>query len=397
MPRAKKTDMITPANQQKGKKKCTCCGEEKSLVSGFYISKSPLFQIDGRLNICKTCIINMSLNDDGSINEIEFNKILRKTEKPYYKNYLEAAYNQFRKEHSYVSEEEIKFHGKEVIQYYFKNLVMRQTVNKSYDDSEKEGFIFQNNNTSKSDQKKIDNKYESLNTDLSICQQEEQKQKTEVQWTKKDKQNMKYAISTIGYDPFDDVGLEDADRKYCFNILAGYCDTDGISEDGHKMQGVIEMTMLYCQCKKITEAMNIELSEKNVDDVKIQKLTSSKSSLLSSIATIAKDNNISSNYNKNSKQGQNSFTSKMKEMSENGFAEIEINLFDIKTSESFKQIDEISNNNIANQLTLDNNEYAEVVKEQRELVQKYGDEIEELKEENRKLKNQIINLESKKR
>ena len=143
--------------------------------------------------------------------------------------------------------------------------------------------------------------------------------------------------------------------------------------------------------------MNLELSSKNVDDVKIQKLTSSKSSLLSSIATIAKDNNISSNYNKNSKQGQNSLTSKMKEMSENGFAEIEVNLFDIKTSEAFKQIDDISNNNIANQLTLDNNEYAEIVKEQRELVQKYGSEIDELKEENRILKNKVIDLESKKR
>lgn len=55
--------------------------------------------------------------------------------------------------------------------------------------------------------------------------------------------NMKYVISTIGYDPYEDVGLSDADRKYCYNILSGYCDTDGISEDGHKMQGVIEMTI----------------------------------------------------------------------------------------------------------------------------------------------------------
>ena len=219
----------------------------------------------------------------------------------------------------------------------------------------------------------------------------------ETKWTKKDKQNMKYVISTIGYDPYEDIGLVDADRKYCYNILSGYCDTDGISEDGHKMQGVIEMTMLYCQCKKITETMNIELEKEEPDDAKIQKLTTSKTSLLSSIATIAKDNNIASNYNKNSKQGQSSLTSKMKEMAENGYQEIAVNLFDIKTSEAFRQIDEISNNNIANQLTLDNNEYSEIVKEQREMIQKYDVELETLKEENRILKNKIIDLENKKR
>ena len=143
--------------------------------------------------------------------------------------------------------------------------------------------------------------------------------------------------------------------------------------------------------------MNVELAKDDPNDAKIQKLTTSKSSLLSSIATIAKDNNISSNYNKNSKQGQSSLTSKMKEMAENGFQDIAVNLFDIKTSEAFKQIDEISNNNIANQLTLDNNEFSEIVKEQREMIQKYDMDLEALKEENRILKNRIIDLENKKR
>lgn len=208
---------------------------------------------------------------------------------------------------------------------------------------------------------------------------------------------MKYAISTIGYDPFEDVGLNEYDRKYCFNILASYCDTEGIVEDGHKLQSVIEITMLYSQCRNVTEAMNIELSKKEIDDSKIAKLTSSKSSLLSSIANIAKDNNISSNYNKNSKQGKNSLTSKMKEMSENGYNEIAINMFDIKTAEAFKQIDEISNRNIANQLTFDSSEYSDIIKEQRELIQSQETKISELSEENRNLKNKIIDLENRKR
>jgi len=152
---------------------------------------------------------------------------------------------------------------------------------------------------------------------------------------------------------------------------------------------------MYCQCKKITETMNLELSKKDPDDVKISKLTSSKSSLLSSISTIAKDNNIASNYNKNSKQGQSSLTSKMKEMSENKFKEIEVNLFDIKTAEAFKQIDKISNENISNQLTLDSSEYGEIIKEQREMIVELDSELELIKEENRNLKNKIIDLENR--
>lgn len=385
----KKTDKV-PANKQKGKKQCTCCHEEKNLTQ-FYISKSPLFSIDERVPICKGCTISSSLNQDGTINEIELNKMLRTIDKPYYKDSIESAVMQFKKEHSYVDDEEIIYHGKELLQIYFKLIAMRQDRNKSYSDSEKDNFIHQSSNTSSKTKKNISNKYSDIPTIIEENSHDENKN---IVWSEKDIQNMNYVISMIGYNPFEDVGLDDSDKKYCFNILSGYCDTDGITDDGNKMQGVIEITMMYCQCKKITETMNIELSKKDPDDAKISKLTSAKSSMLSSISTIAKDNNIASNYNKNSKQGQSSLTSKMKEMAENKFKEIEVNLFDIKTAEAFKQIDKISNENISNQLTLDSNEYGEIIKEQREMIGELNSELEFIKEENRNLKNKIIDLEN---
>lgn len=397
MPRTKKQESGSeplPANKQKGSKKCTQCHKEKSMTD-FYISKSPLFSLDERVPLCKECVIDNSLNEDGTINELELNRILRKIDKPYYKDLVASATSRFIKEHSYVAEEEIPYHGREILQAYFTLVAMRQDRDKSYDDSEKDGFIHRTSNTSQTIKKQIAKKYADINS--TNCNDDTTKNPEDIKWTKKDKQNMKYVLSTVGYDPFEDVGLTDYDRKYCFNILAGYCDTDGITDDGHKMQGVIEMTMLYCQCRRITEAMNNELTKIDVDDVKLNKLTSSKTSLLSSIATIAKDNNIASNYNKNSKQGQNSLSSKMKEMEENGFQEITVNLFDIKTAEAFQQIDKISLNNIANQLTLDDSEYSDIVKEQLEMIHNYEGELEELKEENRNLKNKIIDLENKKR
>ena len=225
----------TPANQQKGKKVCTCCHQEKRLVDGFYISKSPLFSIDGRLPVCKDCIADMCVDSDtGEINEVELNKCLRKFDKPYYKNDLMSAYEQFEREHAFVDKENIKKYGRDIIKLYFKNISMRQCINKSYEDSEKDGFIHQNTNTVKSKIKKIDTIFADVNNPSPViednenneCSQSQHQVKSEIKWSKKDKQNMKYVTSMIGYDPFDDIGLDDYDRKYCFNILAGYCDTE---------------------------------------------------------------------------------------------------------------------------------------------------------------------------
>lgn len=371
--------------KQSEKKVCTACHRELPL-SKFYMSNSPLHSLDKKTPICKDCTINNSINlETGEIDEVKFKKILMQLDKPFYKDSIISARNQYLAEHSFVTEEEANYKGADIIKIYMKNVAsLRQLSSKSYSDSERDGFI-QKNSTVIVQEKTTKNNTPSSEKDL------------EIKWSKKDKQNMKYVISMLGYDPYEEVGLSESDRKYCFNILSGYFDTDGIAEDGHKMQSVIEIAMLYCQCKKITEAINIELSKDDSNDSKVQKLTASKSSLLASISTIAKDNNIASNYNKNSKQGQNSLSSKMKEMEENGFSDIKVNFFDIKTSEAFRQIDEISNNNIANQLTLDSNEYTEIVKEQREMIQEYTAQIDTLTEENRKLKNQIIDLENKKR
>lgn len=367
-------------------KTCTACHKELPL-SHFYVSKSPLHSLDGKVPICKDCVISNSLKNDnsGEIDEDKFKNILRQLDKPFYKDTLQSSINQFLSENSFIENEiEAKKHGEDILKKYFKNVnSLRQLSNKNYLDSEKDNFIQKHSTVLKTTNKK--NKTQENN---SISTQE-------IEWSDGDKQNIKYVISTIGYDPFQDMKISDFDKRYCFNILASYCDLDGISEDGHKIRSVIEISLLYSQCKKITEAIDLELKNQDFDETKISKLTMSKSNILSSIAKIAQDNNISSNYNKNSKQGKNSFTSKMREMEENDFAAIKVNLFDIKTSEAFKQIDNISNQNIATQLTLDSNDYSDMVKEQRELILKYENEILELREENRNLKNKIIYLENK--
>ncbi|MEG2380702.1 MAG: hypothetical protein RSB38_03275 [Oscillospiraceae bacterium] len=214
-------------------------------------------------------------------------------------------------------------------------------------------------------------------------------QETGTKWSVKDKQNKNYVTSIIGYDPFDDMGMTEYDRKYCFNILSSYCDTDDIRDDGHKIQSVIELTQLQLQCKKINELFNSELMSSSPDETTIKNLSGAKSTLLASISKIAQDNNINSGSNGTSKQGKSAISCKMKDMLEDGFDAVKVSLYDINTSAAMKQIADLSNQSIMEQLTWDANEYTQMIKEQRETLLSLREIVDRLMEENRILKNQI--------
>ena len=164
MPRNKKQTGNELANKQKGEKVCNFCHEKKKLTD-FYISKSPLFSVDERVPICKDCVISASLNEDGTINDIELNKILKKIDRPYYKDLIESAISGFKNEHSYVEDDKVQYYGKEILQRYFRLIAMRQDRDKSYEDSEKDNFIHPTSNTPKSTKERIAQKYADI-TDI---------------------------------------------------------------------------------------------------------------------------------------------------------------------------------------------------------------------------------------
>lgn len=240
--------------------------------------------------------------------------------------------------------------------------------------------------------------FSSCITDRELFKTErETKEDIEAKWSKRDKQNMNFSISVVGYDPFDDCNMTDGDRKYCFNILAGYCDVDGIRDDGHKIQCVVQITQNQMQVRKLDEMINQELLIDHPDEKRVKELTATKKQLQDSIAKLAQDNNLSSAYNNNSSAGKHTLSEKMKEMLSDGYESIRVNLYDIRTSEAIKQIADLSNQSIMEQLTLDANDYTEMIKEQRELIGKLQYQSDELSEENRMLKNKLIDIENKKK
>ena len=90
-------------------------------------------------------------------------------------------------------------------------------------------------------------------------------------------------------------------------------------------------------------------------------------------------------------------SAKMKEIADNGFESIYVNAFDIETCEAMQQSANIRNRAIMDELTFDANDYADMVKNQREMIVDYDKKTKELEEENRILKNKIIDLESKRK
>ena len=163
LPKEKKDtgDKPLPANKQKGKKVCSCCKEEKNLTD-FYLSYSNLYSLDKRVPVCKECCKTSSLNEDGSINYGKLKQLLRNIDKPLYYDLIWSAEESVKNENGYISNEEVNFHGKDILQKYFTLVVMRQDRARGYSDSEKDNFIHQNNNRTIEEKNNILKKYRPL-------------------------------------------------------------------------------------------------------------------------------------------------------------------------------------------------------------------------------------------
>lgn len=141
------------------KKICPICKKSKSITNGFYKSTSPLYQEDKCVPICISCVKENIVNEDGSINKSKMKTMLQRLDKPLYWDDLESAYAQYRREHSYFTDDEVARHGKDIIGLYFKNIMLRQNKDKSFADSEKDNFIHVNSNTPQQEIERIAKKY----------------------------------------------------------------------------------------------------------------------------------------------------------------------------------------------------------------------------------------------
>lgn len=369
-----------PANQQKGIKKCNYCHKEKKMTD-FYISKSPLFSVDGRVPVCKECIIKESLNEDGAINEIRLNKILKKIDRPYYKDLIESSIQSFKKENSFVKNEDIPYYGKDILKIYFRLIAMRQDRAKSYEDSEKDGFIHQESNTSKKTKEAISQKYTDIKKEEQSTSSSIPKKVEKVKWSDQDKQNKQYAIDIVGYDPFEEYPEEG--RKFLFNQLSPYLEDDSNADDAYKLSQILQI---------IKNNYQIDICDKKMarldplkDSENIKTLSDIKNKLVQSNDKIAKENEISVKNRSNKEAGKSTLTYLMRDLREKDFDKAEADYYDQLRSVGTQWAVDMSIKSIKENGLFDENDKKEIYEMQLDMINSLNREVDDLKEKVRLL------------
>lgn len=207
----------------------------------------------------------------------------------------------------------------------------------------------------------------------------------EKDWDKDSVQNMNYIKNIVGYDPFDDETYSDADRKFLYNTMSGYCPDSTIANDSHKLNSIINIVRQLLQVNKVTNEINRQLSLPVEEQTDIKNLADMQKTFFQSIDRMAEKNSISQ---AKSSRGANTLTARMQMLQNDGFRNIEVNMFDIKQAKQLQALADMSAKAMINAIELEDNDYSEIIAEQRDMVVRLNRENEELKEQVRILTNE---------
>lgn len=208
-------------------------------------------------------------------------------------------------------------------------------------------------------------------------------EENEDRWKVSDAKNKKYVISSLGYDCFLDSNYSSADRKFLFNTLSAYL-VDDVLNDPHRTQSAIRLVETLLQSSKLGTLINNELAKTSPADT-LKTYIEAKDRLDKNINQLANDNGFSIKNGGKALQGSNTLTNIMKEMVDNNFEDVKVNVFDIKMSNAFKSISDISNKSILDQLNFQSDDYARMVATQRDMITKYETDLMAEQEKNRLL------------
>ena len=381
--------MATTATKKETKKKvCSSCGRELPLNTGFYSSKSPMFAVDGKINICKECFIATALNEEtGEIDETKFKNLLRRTDFPYYRDNLQSATLQYAKEHGYVDDDDVKYHGNDIIKLYMKNVnSLRQLSTKTFEDSEKDGFIQKRSTVLKNanaDIKMLSGTQANKNSSTANIEETE-----EVVWSDQDAKNMEYAIEVVGYDPFEDYPEEN--RRFLFNSLSPYLEDDDNVEDAYKLSQIIQIVDNNNQIRICNKRIA------NLDPVKdneeIKTLQSIKKDLVQSNDKIAKENEISVKNRSNKDAGKSTLTYLMRDLREKDFDKAEADYYDQLRGEGTQWAISVSQKAMLDHCVFDENDKKEIYEHNLKITNELYKELDDKKEEVRQLLMKIDEL-----
>ena len=350
---------------------CYMCDTFKKR-DAFYVNTDPLIK-SGITPICKACCRKLALRIDKNGEEHEPTKdslilSLKYLNKPF----LDTVYN------ASIQESENLISGKVKTNFataYYKNIQMVQYKGLTYSDSDffKEKVIYDDEIVKKTPE-------DLKNTDIGTYDQ-----------YIKDKSDV---IRLLHYDPFEKEAVED--QPFLYSQLLGLLDSsEDANDDMMRVSSCITIVRSFLQLSKIDNSIAEILSNtKNIEmqSTAIKGLQDSKQKISSVITNLAAESCISLKNCKKTKKGENAWTGKIKKIKDLNLREGEVNGFDLNTCKGMKQVMDLSNASILKQLRLDESEYSDMIAEQREMIIKYQEDLENYKEISRILLRENLDL-----
>lgn len=346
---------IDEALYEVGRTKFTCnmCGKLKD-ASDFYKSTDPLCTT-GVTRICKMCAAKLAYSEDLKGNkkapdEQSVQLALRYLDKPFFQklydeSILEAANTMSGrpKNNTWTS--------------YIKNISMPQYNTLTWKDGD------------------CGNSSTLLPSIGSVDNSDEVK--------KMYKTNKRTVISALGYDPFESAA--DADKPLMYGKLVGFLD-ESTQDDELKLGACVEIVHSLNQSEKINTVINaLQKTPESIikNSATIKALEATKKDIMKTTLDLARDNGISIKHSNRNTKGAHTLTGKLKMLKQSDLRSKEMNLFDINTAEGMKQVAELSFEAIMKQINPDENDFAEMVRTQAEMIKELQNRCDVAEEEAR--------------
>lgn len=357
----RKTTTTKKSTTSEKKYLCPYCNEEKK-ESEFYMSTDPLV-LTGRTSMCKECARKIARNWDenrqeyGECTKASVQAALERLDKPWIEALWDSSYHE-------VYDETKEKRRESVWDAYIKNIGMTQYKTMRWRD----GDLF---NTYVEDAKQVAN-MEMAKSENAQMLANSQEVNNEFEKNKKD------VIRLLGYDPFESEKLED--QPLLYSQLIGYLDLGGDNEDMMRTSSAITIVRGFSQQAKIDDKIAKAMLNTSVNPAEIKTLLDAKQKISSTISQLAEQSCLSLKHNKNASKGENTFTGVVKRLKEMNLREAEVNAFDIGTAEGMRQVADISNASIIKQIRLDENDYTDMLAQQREMITKLQSKADENEE-----------------
>lgn len=346
---------------------CPHCGKTKKR-SEFYVSTDPAVTI-GVAFPCKDCSENIARRYDyktgeySDMTEASLKNALMYLDKPFIRTLWESAYNE-------VHDETLKKPKKNMWTAYIKNVTsLPQHRGQRWRDGDFDDVKL----GARQDEAPIE---EYIAPDVA----------EELERNRRD------VVRLVGYDPFEKEQLEDKPLLYAQTV--GYLDMGGNNDDAMRTSSVITIVRGFLQIQKLDDmiAQAMINATKTGSSGEIKAYLDAKQKISSTISQLAEQNCISLKHNKNNTKGENTWTGKVRIMKEMNLREAEVNIFDAETAMGLAQVADISNASILKQINLDENDYVQMLTEQKQTIAKLNKDANEAIEKARLLLRENIDL-----